>query len=112
MIHRSPKDILKATPLFAALDEAELTSLAARSGMRTFDAGESLFGESEPCKGLYVVVAGRVRIFKGAGRGRERGVSGEGPGASGAGLAGWGGGGYGAWCAGGGEGEGGVGGRA
>lgn len=78
----SPRHILKATPLFAALDESEVNSLAARCGIRPYSPGEILFSEGEPCKGLYIVVSGRVRIFKSSNNGREQVLSVEGPGAS------------------------------
>jgi CRP-like cAMP-binding protein len=66
------KRILKATPLFAALDDAELTALAGRCGMRSYAPGEVLFAEDDPCAGLYIVVSGRIRIFKTASSGREQ----------------------------------------
>ena len=78
----SPRHILKATPLFAALDESEVNSLASRCGIRPYSPGEILFSEGEPCKGLYIVVSGRVRIFKSSINGREQVLSVEGPGAS------------------------------
>lgn len=78
----SPKQILKATPLFAALDESEISSLAARCGTRPYAPGEVLFTEGEPCRGMYIVVSGRVRIFKTASNGREQVLAVEGPGAS------------------------------
>jgi CRP/FNR family transcriptional regulator len=78
----SAHQILKATPLFAALDEAELAALAAHCGIRTYQAGEILFNEGEPCKGLFIVVSGRVRIFKMSANGREHVLAVEGPGAS------------------------------
>ena len=78
----APKQILKRTALFAALDDAELSSLAARCSTRSYSAGEILFSEGEPCKGLYIVVSGRIRIFKTAVNGREQVLSVEGPGAS------------------------------
>jgi CRP-like cAMP-binding protein len=78
----SPKQILKGTPLFAALDDAELSSLAARCGVCSYGAGEVLFSEGEPCKGLFIVVSGRVRIFKTSLGGREHVLTVEGPGAS------------------------------
>jgi len=78
----SLKQILKATPLFAALDEAEVGSLASRCAIRPYPQGEILFSEGEPCKGLYIVVSGRVRIFKTAANGREQVLTVEGPGAS------------------------------
>src|SRR5882724_3702970 len=82
MSSHSPKQILKATALFAVLDDIELDSLARRSGIRAFSAAEILFSEGEPCKGLYIVVTGRVRIFKTSVNGREQVLSIEGPGAS------------------------------
>jgi CRP/FNR family transcriptional regulator len=78
----SPGQMLKATPLFAALDESELTSLAARCGIQSFSAGQVLFSEGEACAGLYIVVSGRVRIFKTSPNGREQVLAIEGPGAS------------------------------
>jgi CRP/FNR family transcriptional regulator len=78
----SAKQILKATSLFAGLDDAELTALAARSGIRAYRRGDTLFSEGEPCAGLYVVVSGRVRIFKTSLSGREHVLALEGPGAS------------------------------
>src|SRR5580704_11779643 len=78
----TPRSILKATPLFAALDEPEISSLAARCGIRPYSAGEILFSEGEPCKGLYIVVFGRIRIFKTSLNGREQVLAIEGPGAS------------------------------
>ena len=78
----SARQILKATPLFAALDDAEVNSLAAHCGIRPYSQGEILFSEGEPCKGLYIVVTGRVRIYKMSANGREQVLSVEGAGAS------------------------------
>ncbi len=78
----SAKDILKATPLFAALDDLELNSLAGRCGIQAYSPGQILFSEGEACKGLYIVVSGRVRIFKTSLNGREQVLAIEGPGAS------------------------------
>jgi len=78
----SAKEFLKATPLFAALDELELHSLAARCCIQSYSAGQILFSEGEACKGLFIVVSGRVRIFKTSLNGREQVLAIEGPGAS------------------------------
>ena len=78
----TPKQILKSTPLFAVLDDTELDSLASRCGVRSFDPGEILFQEGEPCLGLYIVVTGRIRIYKVSVNGREQVLAIEGPGAS------------------------------
>ncbi|MGA8599010.1 MAG: Crp/Fnr family transcriptional regulator [Bryobacteraceae bacterium] len=73
---------LQATPLFSAMDSSEIAALAGRTVIRRFLAGELLFSEGEPCSGLYVVAAGRVRIFKTSSGGREQVLAIEGPGSS------------------------------
>ncbi len=78
----NPSDILKSVALFSALDEAELKPLAACAGMRSYSTGELLFAEGEPCKGLFVVVSGAVRIFKTSPNGREQVLTIDGPGSS------------------------------
>jgi CRP/FNR family transcriptional regulator len=74
--------ILKGSPLFSALDESELKSLAAFAGVRRYAAGELLFSEGEGCKGLFIVIGGSVRIFKTSPNGREQVLSIDGPGSS------------------------------
>jgi len=64
--------ILKGAPLFAALTDTEIQSLAARAVVRCYSAGESLFSEGEPCAGLYLIASGRVRIYKASPSGREQ----------------------------------------
>jgi CRP/FNR family cyclic AMP-dependent transcriptional regulator len=73
---------LRNTQLFAPLSGAELQSVAARAALKTYSPGELLFSEGEPCTGFYVVVTGRVRIFKSSRSGREQVLSIEGPGQS------------------------------
>lgn len=73
---------LRATSLFSALEMPEITAFAKRTVVRRFSAGELLFSEGEPCEGLYVVAAGRVRIFKVSPSGREQVLTIEGPGSS------------------------------
>jgi CRP/FNR family cyclic AMP-dependent transcriptional regulator len=80
--HPSVQDILKKTALFATLIEPELDSLARRTTLRSYAAGELLFSEGQPCAGLYVVATGRVRIFKSSPGGREQVLAIEGPGSS------------------------------
>src|SRR3954469_7718012 len=74
--------VLKASPLFAALSDSEMEALAARTGSRSYSSGELLFSEGEPCAGLYLIVSGRVRIFKVSASGREQVLAIEGPGSS------------------------------
>lgn len=74
--------ILKGAPLFAALTDAEIESLATRAVVRSYAAGESLFSEGDPCAGLYLIASGRVRIYKASPSGREQVLAVEGPGTS------------------------------
>lgn len=74
--------ILKKTPLFATLTEAEVRALAARTARKRFQKDEQLFAEGDPCTGLYVVAAGKIRIFKLSPLGREQILAVEGPGSS------------------------------
>jgi hypothetical protein len=45
---------LAKVPLFSGLTESELAFLAQRAVPRHYSAGELVFGEGEPCTGLYV----------------------------------------------------------
>ena len=78
----SPVASLKAQPLFAALDQAELLSLADRAHLRRYAQGEVLFAEGGACQGLYVLVSGRIKIFKTSASGREQVLAVEEPGSS------------------------------
>ena len=74
------KELLKAVPLFANFSDDARTRLAARSVMRNYPKGSLLFTTGEPCRGLYVVESGRVRIFRTSPTGREQVLHTEGPG--------------------------------
>ncbi|MFN7922963.1 MAG: Crp/Fnr family transcriptional regulator [Bryobacteraceae bacterium] len=82
MPHARAAHTLRETALFAGLTEPEIDSLAARVSVRTYAPGQRLFGEGDPCAGLYFVVSGRVRIFKTSPNGREQVLTVEGPGSS------------------------------
>ncbi len=73
---------LARVPIFSGLTECELGFLASRTVSRHYSAGEMVFGEGEPCSGLYVVESGNVRIFKSSPNGREQVLSIDGPGGS------------------------------
>lgn len=77
-----PESVLRKTPLFASLTEKELQALAARTIRRRFQRGELLFGEGDPCTGLFLVASGKIRIFKLSPSGREQVLAIEGPGSS------------------------------
>ena len=74
--------VLRKTPLFANLTEAELQALVRRTSRRRFGQGEHLFAEGDPCTGLFLVASGKIRIFKLSASGREQVLAVEGPGSS------------------------------
>ena len=73
---------LAAVPLFSGLSPEEVRLLAARFVRRHFSAGELLFSEGDPCRGLYIIDSGTLRIFKSSASGREQVLAVEGPGSS------------------------------
>lgn len=74
--------VLRKTPLFASLTDAELQALAMRATRKRYGKDEQLFAEGDPCTGLYLVAAGKIRIFKLSASGREQVLAVEGPGSS------------------------------
>src|SRR5215470_7527643 len=78
----STEAILRKTPLFASLTEEEMRALSVRAARRQFRKDEQLFAEGDPCTGLYLVAAGKIRIFKLSPSGREQVLAIEGAGSS------------------------------
>ena len=64
--------ILGKTALLSTLSPAELQTLATRTSRKSFNAGELLFSEGDPCNGLHIIARGKVRIFKTSAGGREQ----------------------------------------
>ena len=64
--------MLKRTSLFEGLDEAHLHELVALSRKRSLGRNESLFVEGDAAAGLYVMIRGRVKVFKSSSKGREQ----------------------------------------
>lgn len=59
------------TSLFASLTPEERQEIGALAIEKTFEAGQALFYEGEPCEGLYVIGSGLVKISKTSSSGRE-----------------------------------------
>ena len=78
----SVEGVLRKTPLFAGLTEAEMRALTSRVNRRSLKKGEQLFAEGDPCAGLFLVATGKIRIFKLSASGREQVLAMEGPGSS------------------------------
>jgi hypothetical protein len=56
-------EFLKRLPLFANLNDAELNALANDFTVRRFQQGETIFFQGDPGQALYLIEAGRVRIY-------------------------------------------------
>lgn len=67
-------EFLKHLPLFANLNDAELTALAKDFTARRFQHGETIFFQGDPGQALYLIEAGRVRIYVQDDRGQETSV--------------------------------------
>src|SRR6478609_9588914 len=55
-------EILKDVPLFALLDEEELSVLAGQVEMKTFAARQRIYKMEDPAGSAYVVVTGLVQV--------------------------------------------------
>lgn len=71
-----PSDDLKPSirdlPLFSALSVAELRQLMRQSAVRAYKRHEIIFIEGDPYAGLYLVLSGRVKVFKTNPEGKEQ----------------------------------------
>lgn len=72
--------LLRALPVFAEVPADAIARLAPRCVARAVPAGHVLFTAGAPCRGLYVVASGRVRIYRTSPEGREQVLHVEGPG--------------------------------
>jgi len=63
---------IASIPLFAGLTTGQCESLAAIAVRRTFSRGQSFFAEGDEASGFYVIVSGKVKIFKLSGEGKEQ----------------------------------------
>jgi len=64
--------VLRTLPIFAALDAATLSTIAAGGRRLRLSAGESILREGEPCRGFFAVVAGGAKLFRLSPDGREQ----------------------------------------
>ena len=75
-------EVLRKAQLFAGLTPAEMELLARRAVRKLYDTGEIILAEGDPCAGFYVVLEGKVKIFKSSVGGREQVLAIEVPGSS------------------------------
>lgn len=65
-------DALANVPLFQGLDKGQLQKLAAIVGDQKYSRGQTIFTEGDEGIGFYVVISGRVKIFKLGADGKEQ----------------------------------------
>lgn len=65
-------DALRGVRLFASLPDGMLAGIAARAVPRTLRRGAPLFRRGEPCRGLHVVIRGRIEVYAASPDGREQ----------------------------------------
>ena len=74
------RQVVKKTPLFAALDDETAMRLADSMTPIRLARGESVFEEGDPGDSLYVIVTGKMKLARTSGDGRESLLSVLGPG--------------------------------
>lgn len=72
--------LLRKVALFSQVSDEALDAVARRTVIRPLPRGRPLFRRGEPCQGLYVVVEGRIRVYRGSSDGREQTLHLQGPG--------------------------------
>jgi CRP/FNR family transcriptional regulator len=77
---KTTSEILRALPLFARQSDEVLAAVERRCVVRTVGRGTILFRKDEPCRGMYVVVEGSVRVYRANREGREQVLHVQGPG--------------------------------
>lgn len=63
---------MRAIPLFKGLGDSVRAALGGIARLRSFSKAEAIFAEGEPGHGFFVVVEGRVKIFKLSDDGKEQ----------------------------------------
>ena len=64
-------DALLKSSYFIGLSETVLDELSQGTALRSFERGEVLFWEGDPCAGLHIIHQGSVKLFKISPQGRE-----------------------------------------
>ena len=63
--------VLKSCGLLAAIDEEVMPRIARTAAVETYSRGDLIFPEGSPCRGMYIVGRGAVKIYKIGPDGRE-----------------------------------------
>jgi len=65
-------EALATVPLFQGMDNSQLQKLARIVGDQHYSRGQTIFAEGDEGVGFYVVISGRVKIFKLSADGKEQ----------------------------------------
>jgi CRP/FNR family transcriptional regulator len=65
-------ELLRRCPLFAGLKEEDLKRIRDIASLRQIEKREVLFSDGEETKGFYVILSGRVKLFKVSPEGKEQ----------------------------------------
>ncbi|MDA8123674.1 MAG: Crp/Fnr family transcriptional regulator [Deltaproteobacteria bacterium] len=71
---------MEGLPLFQGVPAEKLKALAERALYRSYKAGETIIGETDPVRAFYVVVTGLVKFYKISAEGKEQTLHLLGPG--------------------------------
>lgn len=71
-MQRPDPDLLVTIPIFRRVLAADRARIAGVSHLRDYQRGDKVFDEGDPSDFFYVVVTGRVKVFKRAPDGHER----------------------------------------
>ncbi len=75
-----PVAVLERLPLFREVEEAALVRIAGQCRLEKAPARRMLFRRGDPCRGLWIVVRGRVRVYRANSAGKEQILHEQGPG--------------------------------
>jgi CRP-like cAMP-binding protein len=65
-------ELLKQCPLFAGLKEEDLKRIKAIASLRRIRRRQMLFADGEEAKGFYVILSGKVKLYKISPEGKEQ----------------------------------------
>ena len=67
-----PEDWIKTIPVFQDMNPSELDSLKRIGLLKNYGRNQSVFSEGEDAKGFFIVLKGRVKIYKLSAEGKEQ----------------------------------------
>ena len=65
-------NIISAIPLFNGLPDDQLSAIRQIAVEKQYNKGQTIFSEGDETKGLFVVVEGRIKIYKVSSEGKEQ----------------------------------------